>query len=237
MSLDASNPGIDPFTVSTSDPTHVGTHTVTYSYEVAGLPAQTKTFDVTVNDPCSTTTISWTPKVISSITQTVFDAVQSVSFDTTGLGELIGTCGPFTFEIFPVTGGHETVLTLQDPLLNTLNSESTSLTEVGTYTGLQIRASLVNYPTVATVLSDTFDLIVIDPCLTATLTPSTIADITTSVLVNPAATSTFTAFTDSVSSAQAGTDLCGTIEYSITSVTARGTGTAAMTEITLDSAS
>ena len=210
---------------------------MTYTYEVAGLPAQTKTFDVTVQDLCLTTTISWSPKVISPVTQTVFEAVQSVTFDTTGLSESLATCGPFTFEIFPSTGGHVTVLSLQDPLANAFTAESTSQTEVGIYTGLQIKASLVNYPAVAPALSDPFDLTVIDPCLTATLTPSTISDITTSVLANPVATSTFTAFTDSVSTAQAGTDLCGPIEYSVLSVIAQGPGTAGMTEITLDSAS
>ena len=129
------------------------------------------------------------------------------------------------------------MLSLQDPLAMTLTAESTNLAEVGVYTGLQIKASLVNYPAVTPALSDPFELTVIDPCLTATLTPSTIADITTSVLANPVATSTFTAFTDSVSTAQAATDLCGPIEYSVLSVTAQGSGTAGMTKITLDSAS
>jgi len=137
----------------------------------------------------------------------------------------------------PAAGGYTSVLSLQDPRVSTLTSESTSLTDVGTYTGLQITASLVDYPAVAPAFSDSFDLTVLDPCLSATLSSSVIADIMTSILANPVATSTFTAFTDSVSTAQAGTDLCGPIEYSILSVTAQGFGTAGMTEITLDSAS
>jgi len=237
VTLDALNSAVDPFTITTSDPIDLGAHTVTYTYEVAGLPAQTKTFDVTVQDSCTTTTISWSPGVISPVTQTVFDAAQSVTFDTAGLSESLGTCGSFTFEIVPASGGHTSVLSLQDPLANTLTSESTSLTQVGIYTGLQIKASLVNYPAVAPALSVPFDLTVLDPCLSATLSSSVIADIMTSVLASPVATSTFTAFTDSVSTAQAGTNLCGPIEYSITSVIARGSGTASITEITLDSAS
>jgi len=112
--MDASNPSVDPFTIATSVPGDIGTHTVTFTYEVAGLAAVTKTFDITVNEPlqCVETVITWTPKVISPITQLVFDPAQTVSFDTSGLVETFGICGLFKFELVPAVGGHVTAIQL-----------------------------------------------------------------------------------------------------------------------------
>jgi len=44
VTLDTSSLAVDPFTITTSDSAQLGTHTVTYTYEVAGLPAKTQSF-------------------------------------------------------------------------------------------------------------------------------------------------------------------------------------------------
>ena len=90
-------------------------------------------------------------------------AAKSVDFDISGLSELLGGCGQFQFELVPADGEHKALLTLSDPLLNTLTVETASLSQVGVYSGLQIKASLVSYPDVSPVFSDPFTLTVVDP--------------------------------------------------------------------------
>ena len=96
----------------------------------------------------------------------MFDAAKSVNFDTSGLSEFLGVCGQFQFELVPAVGEHEALLTLPDPLLNTLTVEAASPSQVGVYSGLQIKASLVSYPSASTAFSDPFTLTVVDPTMT-----------------------------------------------------------------------
>jgi len=118
--------------------------------------------------------------------------------------------------------------------MNSFSVQATDISLVGVYTGLQVKVTLLNYPDVVPIYSAPFDVTIADPCLTVTLTPSVIADITTTVLADPDATSTFAPFTDSVSTSNAGVDMCGPIEYSVTSVSPKRFGTATSTEISFD---
>jgi len=82
---------------------------------------------IDLSDPCHATTITWTPKAISSITQTVFDPTQTLPFDTTGLTEAVGTCGAFKFELdlasltVPTATKVASVITLPVELTSSLN--------------------------------------------------------------------------------------------------------------------
>jgi len=102
--------------------------------------------------------------------------------------------------------------------------------------GQQVGAGFVEYPELGQTLSNTFDMNLVDVCLSATLPLLSLTDITTTVLAAPVDTSTFPAITDSVSTANAGVDLCGPVEYSIMALAPAGLGTMTTAEVTVNSA-
>lgn len=92
--------------------------------------------------------------------------------------------------------------------------DSTAAADYGTHTN----TLEVTYTEWGITVTDTVTIIIDWPCGTATLTATSIADITVTVL-GASALSSFTEFTDDVSDAYgggSGTDLCGTRTYTLT---------------------
>jgi len=103
--------------------------------------------------------MQWTSKTLPPITTLVFDEAEMISFDISDLSEDIGTCAPFKFELI----GPSSVLTLPDPLSNTLRVESTSLSEVGIHDGFRVKVTLLLYPGIGSIFSDPFSVTVTQP--------------------------------------------------------------------------
>jgi hypothetical protein len=214
-------------TLSSTNMAQIGTYSATLTAKLASYTAvvgATKSFSVTLVDPCLTTTLTL-PTTIAAFSITAFSGVATtITFmpatdsKATSAG-VASLCGPRVYTIIEAKpAGFTTII---PPAAGqeytsawTLSELSNSQTDVGSWT-MTLSVTLQNYPSVPAATKVT-TATVLDPCASATInTQALITTLTYQITFNssPYTIMSFMMNSDSVGTAKANPMFCGAKKY------------------------
>ena len=206
--------------VSTSDLANDGFSksmvvTVTSTDSIGGSNTLTDTFVLTLQDVCKSTVL--TAPNFATASYPSENLWTAMSFTFTALSESVGTCGAVTYTFKNTDTAQQTATDGVFSLSGlAFGGTATTITPwVGTHT-FYVTATLDNYTT-KTIDSNQISVTIGNPCTSTTITDTqTITNLATTVKGDSDST-TFTAYTDSVSTASAafGANNCGVPTYEI----------------------
>jgi len=178
------------------------------------VPEGTKSFRITVFDPCLETDLSFGSQVLQTMTSEIAQAsaTQTVTAPTNSISELkadVNLCGKYTYTLTP----SHPFLTI-DQTTRVMTLASSDMTKSGTYP-MTLSVFLTEYPARGT-LTKSFTAVLVNPCLTATLTlPTTLTGSSITAYSGTAVTQTFMPATDNKADYSETPGLCGPRVYVI----------------------